>query len=225
MLTSFYHLLIILVTQLIGYQFFLEEYFMDRTNQQTLTVNKKNKSANTRMLILAGVGTGIGYLLATGLSSLIVNAICRAEYQTIDYNTDYFAFSQMVNGLGTIVTFIIRAVILLIFAAFSCKIANERLGFFACSISGQAIGEIVGKMIITIIAAVYYAKGSVLSNITYANITMGLQVVNAAFAALIAVALLAFVSSRKQAPDSPVCTESRAQGEASSDSDDEGPLS
>ncbi len=177
------------------------------------------------MLIPAGVGTGIGYLLATGLSSLIVNAICRAEYQTIDHNADYFAFSQMVSGLGSVVTFIIRAGILLICAAVFCKKANERLGFFACGISGQAIGEIVGKMISTIIAAVYYAKDSVLANVTYANITLGLQVVNAAFAALFAVLLLSSVLSRKQAPISSIHTESCAQGEASSDSDDEGLLS
>ena len=128
----------------------------------------------------------------------------------------------MVNGLSTVVTFIIRAVFLLICAAISCKQVNKRLGFFVCGISGQAIGEVVGKTISTIIAAVYYAKGSVLSNVTYANITLGLQVVNAVFAALIAVVLLAFVSSGKQEPNSPVCAENIVQGKTSSDSDDEG---
>lgn len=183
------------------------------TAAQTPTV-KKEKSTNTLMLVLAGLGTGIGYIL----SLVIVSIVCSMLHNSIEVVS--LASVQMVSNLSGVLSFFITAIIILIGGAISCKKTNDLLKFFACCISGKAIAAFVESAIITVLTAVSYWKGTDISAVYY-PITFGVEIFCAVISAVLAAFILRCIIL--QEVSSADCTDRNTQEEAALLSDGDVP--
>lgn len=156
--------------------------------QQPPAVNKANQSNKTLMLVFAGLGTGLGYIL----SGIITDAVYTLLQNNMD--TDSFTAFGLISHLTPVLSFFINAVIIMIGGAISCKKANDLLKFFACCISGQTVAAFIGNAIISILTAVCYFKGIDIPAYIDSQISVGAKVFCAVIAAVLSILILSIVS-------------------------------
>ncbi|MGN0448009.1 MAG: TM2 domain-containing protein [Acutalibacteraceae bacterium] len=156
--------------------------------QQPPAVNKANQSNKTLMLVFAGLGTGLGYIL----SFIISDAVFTLLQNNMDA-ASVTAFG-LISHLTPVLSFFINAVIIMIGGAISCKKANDLLKFFACCISGQTVATFIGNAIISVLTAVCYFKGTDIPAYIYSQISVGAKVFCAVIAAVLSVLILSIVS-------------------------------
>lgn len=178
---------------------------IQETSQQTPTVKKRNKSTNTLMLVLAGLGTAIGNILSSGIGSVVTGILFKEDNNS-------WAYYQMSFNLNVVISFLANAIILLICAAISCKKATSLLKFLVCCISGKAIGTFIGSIIMTVAATVCYFKDFELITIE-AKITFAVQILMIIFSSVFAVLLLLFLTAKEENEKSSDIIENGTQSE------------
>lgn len=115
--------------------------------QYPLPVNK-TKNTNTMLIVVAGLATVLSSIFASIISNVISKLLLNNSY------SDSITFSYLISSLSQTVSFFITAVIIIIACVIVCKKSADRLKFFACCLSGKAIGGFFQTVITAIILVV-----------------------------------------------------------------------
>lgn len=159
--------------------------------QYPLPVNK-TKNTNTILFVIAGLATGLGNILALIVSNVISSLFFKNLYSnsnTLNYLISYLSETSL---------FIITAVIIIIADIIVCKKSVDRLKFFACCLSGKAIGTFFQTTILTIILAIFNIMDIGIPLSKYSFIAAIISILSIIVSAVAAALLLYFMLSKEK---------------------------
>lgn len=170
----------------------MDSQHIQQPDFQPNAINSENKTSNKLTLVLAGLGTVIGYSLSNIIASVVTTALAGAA------DFDSISLSQLLTYLNRIIIFIIFVAIVLIFGAVACKEKNALVKFLLCCIGGKEIGSFAFNVICALICTVLYVRKTELMLSAYNTIIVSMQFVNWIFSALFSVLFLRLVTRKAE---------------------------